>query len=446
MDTNKEPLDLTDVGDGCFPATRFSQFVLIRVYSWFSFLLVAGLLGSSAALPASEEVAFGTPEMKLVQESERGGRKILRYEHDSIPEWGYAKPQQDYFHVLPLAGNPGNKPLHVVLHSAGCSGDAALDRAFEHPDWFHYVGLEDQVILYLDCHKNRNDWWWGAHSIREEKEKFGDAYCPAEKRVLTTIEWVIQTYKIDRNRVYLSGISMGGSGSLGIGMRRGDIFAAVNVMVPAGIEHIQHRMFGKEIPDPPVLVNFSAPNDNWSKDQEKLVAYFKEKKLPLVFAWGPHGHNSSTAGYHPAAQLFPWRSIRKDEAYPVFSGSSTDNHYPGFRNATGGDESGQIGALFRWKAIADTPGNFQIDLRLVNKSELTPALKGEIDLPNTAQTAVSFRRLQSFKTEAGQTYQWSLSREGKTLQSGAAKADQAGLLTIAKLHLSDQSARLEVQH
>ena len=55
------------------------------------------LLLSPASLSASEEVSFGTPEVKLVKDFERGGRKVLRYEHDSIPEWGYAKPQQDYF-------------------------------------------------------------------------------------------------------------------------------------------------------------------------------------------------------------------------------------------------------------------------------------------------------------------------------------------------------------
>ncbi|MFT5240171.1 MAG: putative esterase [Kiritimatiellia bacterium] len=404
------------------------------------------LLLSPALLSGSEAVSFGTPDMALVKTSEKGGRKILRYEHDSIPEWGYAKPQQDYFNVLSLAGNPGQRPLHVVLHSAGGSADAALDRAFDHPDWFHFVGLKDHVILYLDCRKNDNDWWWGAHAIRKDKEKYADAYCPAEKRILTTIEWAIQTYKIDRNRVYLSGISMGGSGSLGIGMRRGDIFAAVNVMVPAGIEHIQHRMFGQHVPDPPILVNFSATNDKWSKGQETLIAYFDENRFPLVFAWGPHGHNSSTAGYHPSAQLFPWRSIRKNEAYPVFSSASADNKYPVSKNATGGDESGQVGALFRWKTITDTPGNFHIDLRLVNKAELEPALKDDTDLPTTAHTAVSFRRLQRFKTEAGKSYPWSLSREGKTLQSGTAKADESGLLAIEKLHLSVRSARLKVQH
>jgi hypothetical protein len=79
--------------------------------SWFFFCLLAGLLLSPASLSASEEVSFGTPEMKLAKEFEKGGRKVLRYEHGRVPEWGYAKPQQDYFHDLPLAGNPGNNPL-----------------------------------------------------------------------------------------------------------------------------------------------------------------------------------------------------------------------------------------------------------------------------------------------------------------------------------------------
>ena len=85
------------------------------------------LLLLPALLSAAEEVSFGTPKMKLVKEFEKGERKVQRYEHDSIPEWGYAKPQQDYFYVLPLANNPEKKPLHVVLHSAGCSGDIVRD-------------------------------------------------------------------------------------------------------------------------------------------------------------------------------------------------------------------------------------------------------------------------------------------------------------------------------
>ncbi|NIP96977.1 MAG: hypothetical protein GWO24_27505 [Akkermansiaceae bacterium] len=400
---------------------------------------LAVICGLSLAVQG-EQLSFGDPEMRLVKEMERDGRTILRYEHDNVPEWGYAKPQQDYFYLLPLGGNPENRPLHVVLHSAGHSGDAVLADAFKHPDWFHYAGRDDQVVLYLDCRKNKGDWWWGGEEIKRGKEKYADEYCPAEKRVLTTIEWAIRTYKIDRDRVYLSGISMGGSGSLGIGMRRGDIFAAVNVAVPAGIEHLQARFFDRDVPDPPILVNFSAPNDGWSRNQEELIAYFQRKKFPLVFAWGPYGHNSSVAQYHPAARAFPWRSIRKDEAYPVFSNATTDQKYPGFRNAAGGDEAGQLGAVFRWKTVADEAELFEIDLWLVGRTELKTA----VEIPTRATAAVSLRRLQSFKTEPGAPLRWNLSRDDLVLQSGKANPSSTGLLTIEDLVVGDQPARLRI--
>ena len=180
-----------------------------------------------APILAAQEKSFGKPEMKLTNTSEQGGKTILRYEHESVAEWGYANPQSDYFLVLPPKGEPKNRPLQVVLHSAGHSGDAVLKQSFQKPDWFHNVGLPDQYVLYLDCRKNKGDWWWGAKN--DIKGAYKDSYTPTEKRLLTTIEWVIDKYGIDRNRVYLSGVSMGGSGSLGIGMCRGDIFAAINV-------------------------------------------------------------------------------------------------------------------------------------------------------------------------------------------------------------------------
>ena len=81
--------------------------------------ILAAVLLLTLALPAAAaERSFGAPKMTLVKETEMKGRKVLRFEHDSIAEWGYAKPQKDYLYVLPLTGNPERKPLHVVLHSA----------------------------------------------------------------------------------------------------------------------------------------------------------------------------------------------------------------------------------------------------------------------------------------------------------------------------------------
>jgi hypothetical protein len=387
-------------------------------------------------LQASER-SFGSPEMKLIKETEINGRKVLRYEHNSVPEWGYAKPQSDYFYVLPLKGNPEGRPLHVVLHSAGHSGDLVLAEASKHPDWFHYSGLDDQIVIYLDCRANQGDWWWGAHAIKGGKGKYKETYTPAERRVLTTIEWVIKTYKVDRNRVYLSGISMGGSGSLGIGMCRGDIFAAINVIVPAGVDHVRARTFGRQIPDPPVLINFSSTNDKWSKGQENLIAECQKKRYALIFSWGPNGHISSVASFHPAAVAFPWRAIRKDEAYPVFSNASTDNKYPGFEKKPGGDDAGQIGALFRWNVKTDEPSRFQIELRMVTQTEL----KTEIKLPTTAIADVTLRRLQQFKPESAEC-SWQLKRGEIILKSGNVTPDANGLLSLEKLEIATEPAIL----
>ena len=65
---------------------------------------------------------------------------------------------------------------------------------------------------------------------------------PCMKRVLDTVEWAVRKFKIDRNRIYLCGNSMGGQGALAIGLRHGEVFAAVNANVPATIVYPAAQM------------------------------------------------------------------------------------------------------------------------------------------------------------------------------------------------------------
>ena len=432
----------------------FKRMMMKEFYMLRYLLLVAitFVLALSVSAAETTEKSFGKPEMKLTETTEKEGKTILRYEHESVPEWGYENPQSDYFFVLPPEGQAKGRPLQVVLHSAGHSGEAVLKQSFQKPDWFHNVGLKDQYVLYLDCRKNAKDWWWGAER-NDLKEKYKDTYTPVEKRILTTIEWVIEKYKIDRNRVYLSGVSMGGSGSLGIGLCRGDIFASVNVTVAAGVDHVKARFFDRTVPDPPVLINFTSIGDKHSKGQEELLAECRKKRYHLVFAFGPNGHHGSVAKYHPAATTFPWRSIRKDEAYAVFTNASTDDKYPGFISPKEGEpkgwkfqklieddyDQGQIGALFRWKILKDTAQAFQIELRMVTKEEVG----AKEEMPTSATAEVSLRRLQNFKL-GSKGGSWKLASGGKTLASGKAKLDANGLLTLGKLPLSTEPAVLSI--
>ena len=70
-----------------------------------------------------------------------------------------------------------------------------------------------------------------------------------------------------------------------------------------------------------------------------------------------------------------------------------------------------------------------MELRLVRQDELgKPAA-----IPKQAIAAVTLRRLQNFKTKAGTSYAWKMSRQGKQLQAGTHVANKNGLLTLPKV-------------
>ena len=245
-----------------------------------------------------------------------------------------------------MAPSP-TRPLHVVLHHAGGSAKQAINEAFAAKHRHQYVAKE-HCGLYLDCRSLKTDWWWGWKTIEKDKELHKKQLQSAEERVLQSIEWAVKNQKLDRNRIYLSGRSMGGSGSLGIGYVRGDLFAAILVNVPAGAEHFLFRLQNSDYPDPPPTINTSSQTDGWSKRQEDLLAYCEENKLPMIFGWGPFGHASRPSMVNSAVYDFPWREIVKNDAYPVFGNTDSDQIYPGFKGK-GKDQVGQINGYFRWK-------------------------------------------------------------------------------------------------
>lgn len=376
------------------------------------------------------------PKVQRIEELKIEGRKVVRYEHDSLPQWKYPKPQRDYFFVA-YPKNAGDRkvPLRVNLHSAGGSGESEM------PANMKLCGKADFYELYLDCRRNQaNDWWWGAESIRKTPDAFKNELCPTEKRILATVAWTVSNFNIDPDRVYLTGISMGGSGALGLGLCHGDLFAAIFVTVPAGADHALFRIGSGKHPDPPPLSDFSAQNDGWSKGQEALIDCCKTNRYHLAFAWGPLGHINDSTKFNAAVAEFPWYSIRRNEAYPVFTNAASDNRYPGFQNMTSPDQSGQINGYFRWKNVADQSQKFVMELRLVRQDELRRSVK----VPTTTVADLTFRRLQHFRIRPNSTYAWRMVAIGQPLQSGTAQADSSGILTIPKLTITATPGNLEV--
>lgn len=370
-------------------------------------------------------------------------RKVLHYEHDSDPAWGYHAPQRDFFYLVHPKDEAGPAPLHVVLHGAAQNAVGAMQDGLTKPTLITYYANPGHYALYLDCnrHARQSDWWWGGAEIAKRGEARREEQTPVERRLLATIDWALQKHNIDRNRVYLSGISMGGSGTLGLGLVRGDLFAAVAASVPAGTDHMLARFPRSGMADPPVLVNFSAPLDKWSKGQGELIELFREHKYPLVFTWGGFGHQNDVSSANPAVFEFPWLNIRRNEAYPVFTKASTDQRYP--RHLTKGalDQAGQINGYFRWQVITDTAPLFVIELRLVMPKELSRPAK----IPDQATADLTLRRLQKFKIVPGGACQWRMTQGTKEVQSGKAVPGADGLLNIPGVTITAEPTRLVIE-
>ncbi|MBT3200252.1 MAG: hypothetical protein HN350_10070 [Phycisphaerales bacterium] len=377
------------------------------------------------------------------------GRTLEIFQHGVKPQWGYAKPQTDSFVVVhPKAKPKTAAPLYVVLHSAGhdiwscirCTASVGNHDIYRSPDNFY--------ALYLDCRANKGDWWWGGMYGRNKKltdMNSGFALRPVEHRVMDTVKWAIKTYKIDPNRVYLCGNSMGGSGTLGIGIRHGDIFAAVKANVPAGVEHVAHRMgfAPHSVPrnailyDPPVVIDYSGQNDGWSVGHDRFAKAMSDRKYPLYLYWGPFGHANNHEKIMKVNDLinsFDWLGVKLNQAYPVFTNASCNSKLP-WPDNTKDKTSGQVNAFFRWKNLTDTSGKLTMSLFLASAKDL----KTTFDIPKSATADVSLRRIQDLKPKSGATVKWSFGDA-----SGSVKPDATGLITIPGLKITAQATTLTI--
>lgn len=382
-------------------------------------------------------------KMKLTPEKDGIllGRRLEFFHHNTMPEWGYAADQTDTYALL----HPKNEiegvryPLYVVFHSAGHDVYSTIGCTWAEGNHDIYHAPEDMYALYLDCRANeKNDWWWGGINAHGEGDpsRSGTELQPVEKRCIATIEHIIETCPIDTERVYAVGNSMGGSGALGIAMRRGDIFAAVKVNVPAGVRHFADRCCldtvapdGFRIPDPPVLVDYSAQNDGWSDGHEVLYRGMREKRYALLGYWGNFGHannNSVMEKENDLIHSFDIFSVRKSAPYPVFTNATTDDKNP-WENDRSVTTSGQVNSFFRWENGIDGERELSMTLRLLREDEW----KSRVTFPDSSTADVTIRRAYNFRPNPGETINWKYGTA-----HGTVTADSEGLVTIERLTIT----------
>lgn len=428
----------------------------------------------------SEKEGFSPEKFKM----EKSGRRIVDwYSHKGDPSWGGDPSYEDRFAVArPVGGDATGAPLLVVLHwrgggvaAGGINGQVPLadekDRVFSAPDGFYVLMLDAMRNYNVVLNRTHDEYWWGATSryrgpVREDVPRIMSGVTSCEKRVLDSVEWTIKRYAIDRNRVYLCGNSMGGQAAYAIGMSHGEVFAAVDANVPATAWFAAARLgfvdkygndvkknFKPKFPDPPVCVEWSGIDDIWSRGRDVIRRGMIRRQWPHMFIWGPFGHCSYVSQARKKNDLverFDWLSVKRNEAYPVFTCATCDDRFPWpfkiwkpkkawfggwaddvvsaeMKIADGAPEAGQVNAFFRWRNIRDDGGCLEMELYIASAEEIGTK---QFLPPVSARANVAIRRVQSSAIANASEVRWNF---GKV--SGKVHRASDGTLSIPGLEI-----------
>ena len=456
------------------------------------------------------------------------------FQHNDDPAWGRdrteenTEPVPDWLAVVkPVDGEQEGRPLVVSLHGrgGGMSGFYGILSGLGNPSSIYHTPTNCYGLVLDDRENALNDFWWGAmppastaagmtsggllnqvnlsyYSFAYGAQMGGELnagpsltpfkfhtmtcldWChrgepPAMKRVMDTIEWAIRKYKIDRNRVYLCGNSMGGQGTLAIGLKHGEVFAAINGNVPATIVYPASQMGfigedGKDVDyaafrrpdyDPPVCLDWSGSNDAWSRDHDIMYRNMNRFRYSYIGWWGNHGHIdqvSKAVAVNDLTCSFDWLSVRKNEAYPAFSNSEGNQEYPWPQKAwtdadqTGGqitegveaaagtivprdgsDLVGQWNSWYRWEVVQDAADRFEMDIWIASAEEMPTEM---FTRPKALKTDVTLRRLQNFPRglpEGEAIWVFGDGQSGKLVWD-----DHLGAYTMEQLEITQSKRRL----
>lgn len=165
-------------------------------------------------------------------------------------EFKEAGKDMEYALYVPKKYKKGKKtPLLVLLHGLGSNPQQVI----------RYRGITDEAekrgyIVVAPFGYNERG-WYGSHgkgkgfgSSGKDPDNLGEL---SEKDVLNVLGIVRKEFTIDENRIYLSGHSMGGGGTMHLGAKHSKIWAALGPLAPAvsGSRDILEKM-----KDTPIMI------------------------------------------------------------------------------------------------------------------------------------------------------------------------------------------------
>lgn len=367
-----------------------------------------------------------------------------------------------------LPGAPVKDSIPMILGLHPWSDGATMEQLLTtQAAPMQYEGAWESVIILsvaLETGNNLNTWWdgsmvdgvpttWAMDGIVALVK---DQIQNACSRLATAGAADLANKHIDTNRVYVNGLSMGGSGTYHIGIRHPELFAAIHAISgfadyeggPCGNENFctsftntfigtaeQNLMMkgldGKNYParkysnmswfvgehdgaswtgslgkgrkyEPPYVVLTHGTGDVTVhiSSADRLAAALKAKKFGYTYQRHTGGHSNENFIH------LDWLlSFRKNQSYLAFTNNSTDV-------TTGSAKYNYL------NQIGWIPGTIK-----------DQAEHYEVTMYGKGTTDVTLRRLQAFKVDPKGKYHWWLNN--MVGEGTAVEADSAGVLTLS---------------
>jgi hypothetical protein len=295
-----------------------------------------------------------------------------------------------------------------------------------------------------------------------------------EKSIRYVTEWMLYrspwSSTLDAGRIYVTGSSMGGAGSLGMAVHQPDLISAANMDIGRTLNYhdgsydlksnVHWGTLEMNVPTPEGIgiydyLNIGVYTNMFpGKDYPPMRMHHGKNDTTILWPWaaqfyGPANqarlgmwayfdqatHTSAdpvlgfpefinkrdfvSQQHQPQFNIF---NFRTDQSYPAFSDFSLNDN-PGDGDPSDGDERGAINRYTWWdpSSIVDSLSTYEVSVYLF---DFCPE--------QFASVTITPRRLQNLYHEPGTVYTWEniSSMDGSTLQNGTAFADDDGLVTL----------------
>jgi predicted peptidase len=206
--------------------------------------------------------------------------------------------------LVPEAILPGRRyPLVVFLHGRDSRGRDNRAQLAYLPLWMAEAQRRAQFPCFLAAPQCREDTYWVETPRASDRAAPRQAPGPQMQAVIDILEEVIGEFPVDRARLYLTGISMGGFGCWDLGTRLAQRWAAVAPICGGGDELYADRLAGV-----PVWAWHGAADDvvPVARSRVMIEAIRAAGGEPKYTELAGAGHDVWTQAYTDPAGVIPW--------------------------------------------------------------------------------------------------------------------------------------------